>query len=59
MVDGTVNRIGIGPAFEEYWQTYLSVILHEKNLKGESRSLTMRISIYYMDKLRRVKSKDI
>ena len=34
MVNGTGNGIGIGPAFKEYRQMYLSVTLNEKNPKG-------------------------
>ena len=34
MVNGTGNGIGIGPAFKEYQQTYLSVTLNKKNPEG-------------------------
>ena len=56
MVNGTGNGIGIGPVFKGI---LTDVFVMRGTLKGELRSLTMRISIYYMDKLRRVKSKDI
>ena len=54
MVNGTGNGIGIGPPFKGIPTDVFVCHTDRGTLKGESKSLTKRVSIYYKDILRRV-----